>query len=119
MFIGQLIPANASYGCFLTMTTAADSRRVEIPENLRLAMRPCALVAPDLEQVLEMTLYNAGFSQHSVWAKKLNLFFQQLKLQLPRKPQYQMSLKRRMFVAQVSHASRSTRCDYTIGIAIF
>ena len=97
---GQLIPANASYGCFLTMTTA-DSRAVEVPENLRLAMRPCALVTPDLEHVLEMTLYNAGFSQHAVWAKKLNLFFKVLKLQLPRKPQYEMNLKRRLFVAQV------------------
>ena len=50
--------------------------------TLQLTLRPCAMVTPDTSVIIEMFLFMAGFSQHTVWAGKLYVFFKTLKLQV-------------------------------------
>ncbi|XP_013418883.1 dynein heavy chain domain-containing protein 1-like [Lingula anatina] len=107
LFNGKLLKANANYGCFMTVNSEGKGF-AEIPDNLRLQMRPCALIHPDTHQILEMMLYCNGCSDHKILAKKLGVLFELLKTQLPRKEQYNFSLRTMKTVVTVAHSRLSS-----------
>ena len=45
-------------------------------------MRPCALIIPDSEKIVSVTLQSYGFSLYSIWAQKIVLFFKLLETQV-------------------------------------
>ncbi|KAL3832089.1 hypothetical protein ACJMK2_023767 [Sinanodonta woodiana] len=92
MFNGNLVQASANFGCFMTINTD-NPASATIPETFRLLLRPCAMVIPDYQQIIDLTLCCHGYHENQLWAKKLDLFFKQLKVQLPRKKQYMFGLK--------------------------
>ncbi|XP_041366047.1 dynein-1-beta heavy chain, flagellar inner arm I1 complex-like isoform X2 [Gigantopelta aegis] len=92
MFNGKLIQASANYGCFMT-TSSRNSAAPDIPENFRFLMRPCAVVLPDIQKIVEVILYTNGFQHSKSWAEKLAFFFKRLAVQLPRKEQYSFGLR--------------------------
>nr|KAG5709415.1 hypothetical protein BaRGS_029264 [Batillaria attramentaria] len=80
MFNGKLIPASANFGCFMT-TGMSGASPVEIPDNFRLLMRPCALIKPDTRHILSVYLQTYGFQHHALWAQKLSLFLDLMEIQ--------------------------------------
>ncbi|XP_053861161.1 dynein heavy chain domain-containing protein 1-like [Malaclemys terrapin pileata] len=67
LFGERLLRVRETYGCLATLQ--------RLPELLRLAVRPVALLPPDLHQVAEVTLLAAGFREAAHLAKKLSYFF--------------------------------------------
>ncbi|XP_060599368.1 dynein heavy chain domain-containing protein 1-like [Ruditapes philippinarum] len=92
MFNGKLIQANANYGCFLTMNMGNPAAS-NIPETFRVLLRPCSMVVPDLRPFIEVSLLCCGFQDFEIWAKKLTLFVKLVRMNLPRKSQYDFGMK--------------------------
>ncbi|CAM5073721.1 unnamed protein product [Eretmochelys imbricata] len=67
LFGERLLRVRETYGCLATLQ--------RLPELLRLALRPVALLPPDLHKVAEVTLLAAGFREAAQLAKKLSYFF--------------------------------------------
>ncbi|XP_043359693.1 LOW QUALITY PROTEIN: dynein heavy chain domain-containing protein 1 [Dermochelys coriacea] len=67
LFGERLLQVRETYGCLATLQ--------RLPELLRLALRPVALLPPDLHKVAEVTLLAAGFREAAHLAKKLSYFF--------------------------------------------
>ncbi|XP_074918004.1 dynein heavy chain domain-containing protein 1-like [Chelonoidis abingdonii] len=67
LFGERLLRVRETYGCLATLQC--------LPELLRLALRPVALLPPDLHKVAEVTLLAAGFREAAHLAKKLSYFF--------------------------------------------
>ncbi|XP_072825494.1 dynein heavy chain domain-containing protein 1 isoform X3 [Vicugna pacos] len=59
------------YGCLLTLRALSPA----VPANLRLLLRPVALMLPDLQQVAELTLLGAGIRDATCMATRLSRFF--------------------------------------------
>nr|XP_060623170.1 dynein heavy chain domain-containing protein 1 [Anolis sagrei ordinatus] len=66
LFGGRLLRVRDTYGCVATLT--------HLPEALHLAVRPVALLPPDLTQLAEVTLLAAGFREATRLAEKLSAF---------------------------------------------
>ena len=47
-------------------------------------MRPCALIVPDLEHIVSVTLQSYGFVEHKLWSRKLVLLFKIMESQVSR-----------------------------------
>ncbi|XP_064648692.1 dynein axonemal heavy chain 6-like isoform X2 [Lineus longissimus] len=92
LFNGKLIKARANFGCFMTMNTQGTAY-TQIPECLKLQMRSCALVSPDVKVILEMTLFCCGFSESKKLTEKLFLLWDMMQTQLSKKPQYALTLR--------------------------
>ncbi|XP_074981556.1 dynein heavy chain domain-containing protein 1 [Caretta caretta] len=67
LFGERLLRVRETYGCLATLQ--------RLPELLHLALRPVALLPPDLHKVAEVTLLAAGFREAAQLAKKLSYFF--------------------------------------------
>uniref|UniRef100_A0A8C8SJT4 Dynein heavy chain domain 1 n=1 Tax=Pelusios castaneus TaxID=367368 RepID=A0A8C8SJT4_9SAUR len=67
LFGERLLCVRETYGCLATLQ--------HLPELLHLALRPVALLPPDLHKVAEVTLLAAGFRETARLAKKLSNFF--------------------------------------------
>ncbi|XP_033001694.1 dynein heavy chain domain-containing protein 1 [Lacerta agilis] len=78
LFGGRLLRVRETYGCIITLDC--------LPEPLCLAMRPLAMLPPDLTQLAEVTLLAAGFREATHLAEKLNHFLR-LEGELNPKPQ--------------------------------
>ncbi|XP_073667956.1 dynein heavy chain domain-containing protein 1 [Paramisgurnus dabryanus] len=57
---GKNILAKLSYGC---ITIASNGCSTEIPENLRVAIRPVSLIEPHYKMIAEVILISLGFSK--------------------------------------------------------
>ena len=59
-FMGALISLRATIGYFVTMNPGYAGR-AELPENLKVLFRPCAMCVPDLRLICEIMLVAEGF----------------------------------------------------------
>ncbi|KAH0625314.1 hypothetical protein JD844_033823 [Phrynosoma platyrhinos] len=66
LFGGRLLRVRETYGCVVTLE--------RLPEPLRLAVRPLALLPPNLTRLAEVTLLAAGFREATRLAEKLCTF---------------------------------------------
>ncbi|XP_007441550.2 dynein heavy chain domain-containing protein 1, partial [Python bivittatus] len=66
LFGGKLLRVRETYGCMVTLE--------HLPEPLRLAVRPLAVLPPDLTRLAEVTLLAAGFREAARLAEKLCAF---------------------------------------------
>ncbi|XP_067841628.1 dynein heavy chain domain-containing protein 1-like [Heptranchias perlo] len=72
-FEGNVIPARVNYGTFMTLRTFDSS--ATIPENLRMVLRPVAVIRPDLTVITEVKLLSVGFLKASHFVGKILSFF--------------------------------------------
>ena len=73
-FEGADIHLVSTCGIFVTMNPTY-SGRVELPDNVKLLFRPCAMVAPDSEAICEIILLSHGFMTSKVLARKCSTFY--------------------------------------------
>ncbi|XP_061485744.1 dynein heavy chain domain-containing protein 1 [Rhineura floridana] len=66
LFGGRLLRVREAYGCVVTLE--------RLPEPLCLALRPLAMLPPDLARLAEVTLLAAGFREAARLAEKLSHF---------------------------------------------
>ncbi|XP_067287609.1 dynein heavy chain domain-containing protein 1 [Pseudorasbora parva] len=69
---GKNIWAKLTYGC---ITISANGYSTEIPENLRAAMRPVAMMQPHYRFIAEVMLMSFGFSDAATISRRLDSLF--------------------------------------------
>jgi len=69
---GKMIWAKLTYGC---ITISANGYSTEIPENLRAAMRPVAMMQPHYRIIAEVMLVSFGFSEAASISRRLDSLF--------------------------------------------
>ncbi|XP_039203890.1 dynein heavy chain domain-containing protein 1 isoform X2 [Crotalus tigris] len=76
LFGGRLLRVRETYGCVVTMES--------LPEQMRLALRPLAVLPPDLTRLAEVMLLMAGFREATLLAEKLCTFLKLERMLNPR-----------------------------------
>ncbi|XP_076832163.1 dynein heavy chain domain-containing protein 1 isoform X2 [Brachyhypopomus gauderio] len=71
-FGGKDIWANLSFGCIII---SSHGYSVEVPDNLRAAVRPISLMQPDYSVITEVLLLSFGFSQATNISRQLISLF--------------------------------------------
>ena len=69
IFEEEEINLKPSIGAWITMNPGYAGR-AELPENLKALFRPCAMVAPDFENIAEINLAGEGFVESKMLAHK-------------------------------------------------
>ncbi|XP_033127107.1 dynein heavy chain domain-containing protein 1-like isoform X2 [Anneissia japonica] len=109
---GQLVEANANFACFMNVSTTRQTNH-DMPQNLRVLMRPVSMIKPDIGVILEATLICNGFTEAKTLAHKITTLMDLLDNQLPQIPQYKVNLSTLKTALKLAasrlHARRNTQ----------
>ncbi|XP_069945104.1 dynein beta chain, ciliary-like [Cherax quadricarinatus] len=91
-FMGEPIRLTSTVGIFITMNPGYAGR-TELPENLKVLFRPCAMVVPDLELICEIMLVAEGFIEAKVLARKFITLYRLCRELLSKQSHYDWGLR--------------------------
>ena len=91
-FMGAQIPVNVTIGYFITMNPGYAGR-AELPENLKVLFRPCAMCVPDLRLISEIMLVAQGFLEARPLSKKFITLYKLCKELLSKQDHYDWGLR--------------------------
>jgi dynein heavy chain, axonemal len=91
-FLSQDISLKPTVGIFITMNPEYKGR-TEMPENLRILFRPCAMVVPDIELISEIMLVAEGFMEARSLARKFITLYTLCKDLLSKQDHYDWGLR--------------------------
>ncbi|KAL7754360.1 hypothetical protein RI367_000341 [Sorochytrium milnesiophthora] len=92
IFQGEEISLVSTVGIFITMNPGYAGR-TELPDNLKALFRPCSMVVPNLELIMEIMLMAEGFVEASILARKFNTMYKLNKELLSKQDHYDWGLR--------------------------
>ncbi|KAI9142914.1 dynein heavy chain and region D6 of dynein motor-domain-containing protein [Paraphysoderma sedebokerense] len=92
LFQGEEIRLVSTVGIFITMNPGYAGR-TELPDNLKALFRPCSMVVPNLELIMEIMLMAEGFVEASVLARKFNTLYKLNRELLSKQDHYDWGLR--------------------------
>ncbi|KAF0978551.1 hypothetical protein FDP41_002371 [Naegleria fowleri] len=92
IFEGNDIRMNPTCGIFVTMNPNYLGRS-QLPDNLKVLLRPVSMMVPDALQICEIKLYSHGFKETQSLAKKIITAYNLLDEQLSKQPHYDFGLR--------------------------
>ena len=92
MFMGIMINLRSTIGYFVTMNPGYAGR-AELPENLKVLFRPCAMCAPDLRLICEIMLVAEGFLDARPLSSKFITLYKLCKELLSKQDHYDWGLR--------------------------
>ena len=91
-FMGMEIRMIATIGYFITMNPGYAGR-AELPENLKILFRPCAMCVPDLRLICEIMLVAEGFLDARPLSRKFITLYKLCRELLSRQDHYDWGLR--------------------------
>eukprot|EP00899_Mesostigma_viride_P024727 jgi/Mesvir1/5439/Mv15498-RA.1 len=91
-FEGQSVPLKPECAIHVTMNFGLTDRK-ELPDNVRVLLRPVAMLHPHVELIAEVMLYSAGFTDSHRLGSRLATCFQLCAEQLSRQDHYNFGLR--------------------------
>ena len=91
-FMGEEIPMSPTIGYFITMNPGYAGR-AELPENLKILFRPCAMCVPDLRLICEIMLVAEGFLEARPLSRKFITLYKLCKELLSKQDHYDWGLR--------------------------
>lgn len=88
----KIILVDHGTGLFITMNPGYAGRS-ELPDNLANLFRPVAMMAPNLQEIVKITLMSEGFKQNESLAKKIVTIFELMLKQLSKQDHYDFSMR--------------------------
>ncbi|KAI9221923.1 dynein heavy chain and region D6 of dynein motor-domain-containing protein [Blastocladiella britannica] len=91
-FQGEEIRLQSTVGIFITMNPGYAGR-AELPDNLKALFRPCSMVVPNLELIMEIMLMAEGFVEAGILARKFNTMYKLNRELLSKQDHYDWGLR--------------------------
>lgn len=91
-FLGTTIKIDSQFGIFVTMNPNYSGRS-QLPDNLKVLMRPIAMMSPDFNVIAEVVLSAEGFVDARILAKKIITLYNLMQEQFSKQPHYDYGLR--------------------------
>eukprot|EP00835_Amoeboradix_gromovi_P001568 NODE_74_length_23402_cov_1.166974.p1 type:complete len:4329 gc:universal NODE_74_length_23402_cov_1.166974:19649-6663(-) len=91
-FLGEDIKLKQTVGIWITMNPGYAGR-AELPDNLKALFRPCSMVVPNLELIMEIMLMAEGFTSANLLARKFNTLYKLNRELLSKQDHYDWGLR--------------------------